>query len=188
MHDVKTRLRPMLALIVVLLWAPATLFADVSETRRLAESGDAWYQTELALLYHQGKKLPRDYNEALRWYSLAAAQGFSKAEANLGVMYARGEGVAQDYKLAADWFLKAAGKGNTLAQHNLGLLYGRGQGVPQDYAEAYVWESLAASAGHADAARNRDLLKARLDDNELAAARRRESFLYLKIENRKSMQ
>jgi TPR repeat protein len=161
---------------------------DLNETMRLAATGDAWYQTELALMYHQGKKLPKDYAEALRWYRLAAEQDFSKAQANLGVMYGEGQGVTRDYTLAAEWFLKAAEKGNTLAQHNLGLLYGRGQGVKQDYAEAFVWESLAATSGHEDAIKNRDALKTRLSDKELAAAQRRESFLYLKIENRKASQ
>ena len=76
--------------------------------------------------------------------------------------------------------------GPVLAQHNLGLLYGRGQGVKQDYAEAYIWESLAATFGNQDAIKNRDVLLAKLSEEELKAAQRRESFLYLKIEHQKS--
>ena len=159
---------------------------DLAETRKLAEQGDAWYQTLLGTMYHQGEQVPRDYGQALRWYRLAAQQGSSQAQANLGVMYAEGQGVEQDYASAADWFLKAAERGNKLAQHNLGLLYGRGQGVPRDYVEAYIWESLAASSGHQEARRNRDLLAARLSEGELETAQRRESFRYLKIESRKS--
>ena len=162
------------------------LALDLAETRVLAEQGDAWYQTELALMYHQGKGLPKDYNEAARWYRLAAEQEYSKAQANLGVMYGEGQGVPQDFTVAASWFRKAAEQGNSLAQHNLGLLYGRGQGVKQDYAEAYIWESLAATSGNEDAIRNRDIALAKLSDEELRAAQRRESFLYLKIEHQKS--
>ncbi len=34
--------------------------------------------------------------EAVRWYRLAAEQGYVSAQTNLGVMYATGEGVTQD--------------------------------------------------------------------------------------------
>ena len=171
---------------VCLLFTGSLLALDLTETRTLAEQGDAWYQTELALMYHHGKGLPKNYQEAARWYRLAAEQDFSKAQANLGVLYGEGQGVPQDYTLAAEWFRKAAERGNALAQHNLGLLYGRGQGVKQDYTEAYIWESLAATSGNKDAIRNRDVLLAKLSDEELKTARRRESFLYLKIEHQKS--
>lgn len=180
--------RPIWIATLFMLISWPVIAVDLVEARALAEQGDAWYQTELALMYHQGKGLNRDYKEAVKWYRLAAEQGFSKAQANLGVMYGEGQGVTQDYVLAAEWFLKAAERGNALAQHNLGLLYGRGQGVKQDYVEAYIWESLASSSGNKDAIKNRDALLSRLSDKELATAQRRESFLYLKIENRKSIQ
>jgi len=174
-----------IAVLFLVLGGPAPAF-DLAETRALAEQGDAWYQTELALMYHQGKGLAKDYSEAARWYRLAAEQGFSKAQANLGVMYGEGQGVQQDYALAEAWFRKAAEKGNSLAQHNLGLMYGRGQGVEQDYVKAYIWESLAANSGNKDAIRNRDISLSKLSSEELKAAQRREAFLFLKIENRKA--
>jgi len=137
-------------------------------------------------MYHHGNGLPKDYKEAANWYRMAAEQDFSKAQANLGVMYGEGLGVPQDYTLAAEWFRKAAEQGNPLAQHNLGLLYGRGQGVKQDVAETYIRESLASTSGNQDAIKNRDTLLAKLSEEELKAAKRRESFLYLKIEHKKS--
>lgn len=164
------------------------LAVDLAETRELAESGDAWYQTELAMMYHDGKQLKRDYTEAARWYRLAAEQGLSRAQANLGVLYAEGQGVQKDYKQAAHWFLKAAEQGSPMAQHNLGLLYGRGHGVDQDYVEAYIWASLAVNSGHTEAIKTRDAFKAKLSDDQLRNAQRRESFLYLKIEQYKSSQ
>ena len=183
---IATMIRIFWIAIVCLLCAGPAPALELAETRALAEQGDAWYQTELALMYHHGKGLPKNYGEAARWYRLAAEQEYSKAQANLGVMYGEGQGVSQDYSEAATWFRKAAEQGNSLAQHNLGLLYGRGQGVKQDYAEAYIWESLAATSGNRDAIKNRDILIGRLSDSELTAAQRRESFLYLKIEHQKS--
>ena len=95
---------------------------DLQKKRELAEQGDPWYQTELALMYHNGQMVKKNYSEAARWYQLAADQGFSKAQANLGVLYAEGLGVEQDFDQAAQWFLSAAEQGNPMAQHNLGLL------------------------------------------------------------------
>lgn len=185
-HMIATMIRPFLITAICLLCAGPVLALDLAETRTLAQQGDAWYQTELALMYHHGKGLPKNYEEAARWYRLAAEQEFSKAQTNLGVLYGEGRGVPQDFTLAAEWFRRAAEQGNALAQHNLGLLYGRGQGVKQDYAEAYIWESLAATSGNQDAIKNRDVLLAKLSEEELKAAQRRESFLYLKIEHQKS--
>ena len=36
----------------------------------------------------------------MKWYRLAADQGYAAAQFNLGVMYAKGQGVPQDYVLA----------------------------------------------------------------------------------------
>ena len=179
-------LRVVVTAIAFSLFGSNALAVDLAETRELAELGDAWYQTELAMLYHYGKELERNHTEAARWYQLAADQGLSKAQANLGVLYAEGQGVQQDFKQAAFWFLKAANQGSPMAQHNIGLLYGRGHGVEQDYVEAYIWESLAANSGLEEAIRNRNIFKAKLSDSQLRAAQRRESFLYLKIEQNKS--
>lgn len=174
--------------IAFLVLSSVALAVDLAETRELAENGDAWYQTELAMMYHYGKHLKRDYTEAARWYRLAAEQGQSKAQANLGVLYAEGKGVQKDYEQAAHWFLKAAEQGSPVAQHNLGLLYGRGNGVDQNYVEAYIWASLAVNSGHTEAIESRDAFKARLSDDQLRTAERRKSFLYLRIEQYKSSQ
>lgn len=181
-------MRAVLIVLILLLAHHPVEAADFAEVRNLAESGDAWYQTELGLMYHRGNSVKRDYEAAAKWYRMAAEQGFSKAQANLGVMYGEGHGVPQDYAKAANWFRKAAEQGNALAQHHLGLLYGTGKGVELDYAEAYIWESLAAASGNTKAARNRDICMAKLSKEQLKAAQRRESFLFFKIEQRKRSQ
>ena len=52
--------------------------------------------------------MPQDYQEAVKWYRLAAAQGNEFAQVNLGVMYANGTGVRQDFVRAHMWFNLAA--------------------------------------------------------------------------------
>nr|WP_213395103.1 tetratricopeptide repeat protein [Yoonia sp.] len=59
-------------------------------------------------MYSIGIGVPRDYAEAVRWYRLAADQGFSHAQYNLGWMYHNGQGVPQDYAEAVRWLRLAA--------------------------------------------------------------------------------
>ena len=54
--------------------------------------------------------VPQDYEEAVRWYRLAAAQGDATAQFNLGVRYAEGRGVVQDYVQAHKWTNLAASR------------------------------------------------------------------------------
>ena len=52
--------------------------------------------------------MPQDYQEAVKWYRLAAAQGNEFAQVDLGVMYAEGRGVRQDFVRAHMWLNLAA--------------------------------------------------------------------------------
>ena len=57
-----------------------------------------------------GQGVPQDYAEAVKWYRLAADQGFAAAQFNLGTMYYNGQGVPKDLVEAyAWWFISAAG-------------------------------------------------------------------------------
>ena len=90
----------------------------------------------------------RDFAEALRLYSLAAAQGHADAQFNMGNMFSNGQGVAQDYAEAVRLYSLAAAQGHANAQRNLGLMFEYGYGVAQDTAEAIRWYRLAAEQGH----------------------------------------
>jgi TPR repeat protein len=57
----------------------------------------------------------QDYAEAVRLYSLAAAQGDADAQFTLGDMVENGEGVAQDRAEAIQWYRLAAAQGNANA-------------------------------------------------------------------------
>ena len=81
----------------------------------------------------------------MRWYRLAADQGYARAQFSLGLRYTNGLGVPQDDAEAARWIRLAADQGHAIAQFNLGFAYARGEGAPQDYVQAHMWYNLSAS-------------------------------------------
>ena len=80
--------------------------------------GDASAQFNLGFMYANGRGLPQDDAEAVKWYRKAAEQGHALAQSNLGVMYRDGLGVPQDDALAHMWFDLAAAQGAERAQEN----------------------------------------------------------------------
>ena len=108
----------------------------------------------------------------MKWYLLAAAQGFARAQFNLGQMYEESRSVPQDYLEAAKWFRLAAAQGYAEAQNNLGRLYAEGCGVTQDYVRACMWFNLAAAKGVSAAQRNRDEAAKRMTPPQIAEAQR----------------
>ena len=144
------RSRIILLGLILFLLLPCTLAAqDFSDLKRKAEQGDAHSQVDLGLLYENGKGVPQDYKEAVKWYLKAAEQGNASGQNNLGLMYWNGKGVTQDYNEAVKWYRKAADQGNVYGQNNLGDAYRDGKGVPQDYNEAVKWWRKSAEQGNA---------------------------------------
>ena len=90
----------------------------------------------------------------MKWYRLAAEQGFAPAQTSLGLMYATGNVVSQDDKIAVRWWRLAAAQGYAISQKNLGGMYENGRGVPQDYETAVEWYKLSAKQGDAGAQHN----------------------------------
>jgi hypothetical protein len=91
--------------------------------RESAAAGSCFGQYDFGWCYHYGRGgVAQDYAEAVRLYSLAAAQGYAAAQNNLGVMFDSGQGVAQDRAEAIRWFRLAAAQGSAQAQTNLKAL------------------------------------------------------------------
>ena len=57
---------------------------------------------------------PLSSAEAVRWYRLAADQGFADTQALLCLMYSEGSGVPQNYVEAYKWPIFAAARGDNL--------------------------------------------------------------------------
>jgi TPR repeat protein len=122
-----------------------SITSDIDTLRARAEAGNASAQYSLGNMYVNGRGVPEDDAEAVRWYRLAADQGVAEAQYNLGGMYDYGLGVPEDYGEALRWYRLAADQGHAEAQVNLGRMYANGRGVPQDYVQAHMWYNLAAS-------------------------------------------
>jgi hypothetical protein len=121
-------------------------------------------------MYKDGQGVPQDNKTAVKWYRLAAKQGFARAQYNLGVMYEKGQGVPQDYKTAVKWYSLAAKQGNASAQNNLGTMYGMGHGVIQDWVYAHMWGNLAASNGNERGAKVREIAAKQMTPSQLEKA------------------
>ena len=126
--------------------------------RRAAEQGNASAQTNLGVMYANGRGVRKDQREAVRWYRKAAEQGHARAQTNLGFMYEKGRGVGKDNREAVRWYRKAAEQGHASAQSNLGLAYEYGRGVGKDNREAVRWYRKAAEQGYARAQNNLGLM------------------------------
>ena len=100
------------SLLALTLIAPWALGQDLTETRRLADQGDATAQFNLGIMYSEGRGVLKDDAEAVEWYRLAAEQGYADAQFNLGGMYANGEGVPKDDAEALRWYRLAADQGH----------------------------------------------------------------------------
>jgi uncharacterized protein len=145
----------------------------VQALRASAEQGNAEAQFHLGLLYDHGRGLPKNKDEALRWYRRAAMQGDTFAQNSLGDNYWEGTGVPKDDREAVRWWRLAADKGFVPAQHSLGkILAGGGQGVPADKPHAYMWLMLSAAQGDDEAARQSDLLAKQLGPLGVANAKK----------------
>lgn len=82
-----------------------------------ARNGDVEAQTTLGKYYEQGLGVPRDYQEALKWYLLAAEFGSAMAMLAMCEMYRRGLGVPKNEVKHAEWIKKyenQAGASKTL--------------------------------------------------------------------------
>jgi TPR repeat protein len=67
-------------------------------------------------MYATGEGVTQDYNEALKWYTKAAEQGYAAAQHNLGKMYWNGHGVPEDFVQSYKWLNLAAAQGNETAK------------------------------------------------------------------------
>lgn len=127
--------------------------------REAAAGGDARAQYLVGLRYAQGggSTDKTNWNEAARWFALAASAGLAPAQYRLAVLYERGEGVAKDLGMAKSWYARAAEQGNVKAMHNLAVAVSR-ESESADYALAAKWYREAAAYGLADSQFNLGVL------------------------------
>ena len=89
---------------------------QIAEWRERAEKGEAWGQYSFGLAYEDGRYVPEDKKEAVKWYRKAAEQGHDYSQWSLAFAYYKGEGVIEDQVQAYAWWNIAAANGNELGK------------------------------------------------------------------------
>ena len=105
-------------LLFSLMFSMPVLADKLSDTKALAEQGNATAQYDLGTMYRTGKGAAQDYKSAVKWWELSAGKGYTDAQWALGNMYEEGRGLLQDYKMAHMWYNIAAASGDEDAAEN----------------------------------------------------------------------
>ena len=105
-------------------------------------------QGECAHPEREGRGLPKDDKEALKWYRKAAEEkNYTPSIIALARFYQNGMGgLRADGKKALDLFMKAANRKDPVAMLELARIYREGAGVPADKVRALQWYGLAFNA------------------------------------------
>lgn len=118
--------------------------------RPRAEAGDPAAQTLIAEIYARGLGVPRDAEEAAKWYARAAEQGVPEAQLQYALLLLDGRFTEQDREKAVTLMRSAAEAGEPEAQFNLAQMLVE-DGDEAHQREAVTWYERAAEAGLADA-------------------------------------
>lgn len=116
--------------------------------RKKAEAGDPIFQTQVGLCYYRGHGIDENKVEAVKWYKLAAEQGYASAQCEYGNTFFAGAGVKLNYEEAVKWYKLAAEQGYARAQNNLAARYHDGTGVTQNLNEAIRLYTLSSEQGY----------------------------------------
>lgn len=92
-----------------------------------ARSGDVEACAALGYMYSRAIHFKRDYEEAFKWYSLAAEAKHPTATYELGVLFLEGHGAPRNESKAGSLIKTAAILGYSQAQSTLGMLYEAGE-------------------------------------------------------------
>jgi TPR repeat protein len=145
--EVATKVSSLVASFIIASSLFAATTKQAEELRQLAEQGDIQAQVKLARMYEAGQGVPKDFNEALKWYREAGDHGNALAQGTLGWFYQYGQGVETNFPAAISWYQKAAEQGHAMSQLNLAVVYDDGIGVATNKEEAVKWYRLAADQG-----------------------------------------
>lgn len=112
-----------------------------------AEDGNAYACLGVAYMYHHGKGLRYDLDEAIKWYVRAVDAGCTRAQWEIAKMYREGIIFDQDIYQSLKHLRNAANMGNPEAQFTLALEYIHGVLTTRDFGEAFRYMSNSAKQG-----------------------------------------
>ena len=114
----------------------------IQELQPLIDQGSPSAEYLLAEIYYGGHG--GDRQQALKWMTASAEQGYAQAQARLGMIYARGDGVPVNNIEAYRWFALAAklsdptAKLKTISETNRSVIFKRLSPAERQEAEALV--------------------------------------------------
>ncbi len=108
----------------------------------MAEKGEPFAQHDLGIIF-----FIRDIDESLKWFHMAAEQGYGPAQKQLGFIYDNGIRVEEDDAKAFYWYNLAAEQGISEAQFMLGTMYLKGLGTKVDEQKGEKWLEIAGQKG-----------------------------------------
>lgn len=116
--------------------------------KKAAQQGSLDAATNIALMYDDGKGIPKDPTQAMIWFRKAAEGGDATAQYNLALKYGRGEEVPQDYKEALRWLTTAADQNVLPAILDLAAFYLHPRdGMARDVGRSIQYYKKAADLG-----------------------------------------
>ncbi len=90
---------------------------------------DDYAQFWLATAYINGKGVPKDFNEAMRWYRRAAGNGLPEAQMFLAESYLYDKRLKQDPAETGKWLIRAGTNADPHLEFALGKMYLEGNGA-----------------------------------------------------------
>ena len=115
-----------------------------------AKNGNVDSYMALGYMHERGVHFKQDYEEAVKWYRLAADAGHATATLALSTCYMEGYGVPRDENESMRLLAKAANLGEPTAQSYLGSAYEVGfKSISEDKRESLNWYMKAAQKGNA---------------------------------------
>jgi hypothetical protein len=115
----------------------------------LAIRGDVRAQFFLSVCFEKQSDHHKNRDNAKRWLTASANNGFVPAQFNLGNNFLNGKYGVTDIDMTEYWWDKAAVQGFPEAQYHLAKLYYRGKrGAKPNLKEAFYWFEQAAKGGH----------------------------------------
>ena len=153
-------------------WSSGDYRAALQEWKPLAVKGDPEAQYWLAGMHENGEGVIQDHQEAVKWYTMSAKQGFAPAQGQLGIFFQTGPIDFRDYKKSVRWLTAAAEQGIGSAQLGLAAAYIGGWGVIGDYVYAHMWLNIAIANGAEEARGTFETLKQKMTSSQIAEAQR----------------
>ncbi|MCR5183749.1 MAG: sel1 repeat family protein [Opitutales bacterium] len=119
---------------------------NMADLIRLARSGDARAQYDLADRYYYGIEVKKDIATARDWYIQSAEQNFVPAQYKLATVYRFDKNLTRPELLR--YLYRAASSGDAASQFALAICYYEGIWANWNYSTAVDWFFEAARQGH----------------------------------------